>query len=369
MQLIGNLQRNLSRIVVFNRIFTFSLVVSLALYVFDIQASENLISQFLYGFSFIMVFFHFLLIEVIGQIIRRKTILTTDICSWLIHLVSISGVVVVTAATFCTGNLFIASFYTIPLIISCFFSQKNIKTLAISASLFLIAYEYSGIATKKVFISNIVDKDYASVIISLTMFCMVVLSTIVVSSLRQASHKTTILQSLATTDMLTGLINRRYFDRRLAEEMARSKRHKSRLSLALFDIDHFKSINDTYGHTIGDRILKELGELITQNTRECDIPARYGGEEFALILPETTQIEAFDLLERLRQLIESHTFNRDGIPISVTVSIGIAQFDSEFSQNEFIDQADASLYKAKRTGRNKVVYGTFTIPKLSLQKS
>jgi diguanylate cyclase (GGDEF)-like protein len=164
------------------------------------------------------------------------------------------------------------------------------------------------------------------------------------------------LQSIATTDALTGLVNRRQFDTRIASEMARAKRHKKELSLALFDIDNFKRINDYYGHPVGDRILHELGQMIAQNVRESDIAARYGGEEFALILPETRRLEAYELLERLRRLVEQHVFCLPDTPLSISVSIGLTQFEIyKHTSMEFIDEADKALYEAKHLGKNRVV--------------
>jgi diguanylate cyclase (GGDEF)-like protein len=164
------------------------------------------------------------------------------------------------------------------------------------------------------------------------------------------------LQSIATTDALTGLVNRRQFDTRIASEMARAKRHKKELSLALFDIDNFKRINDHYGHPVGDRILNELGQLIAQNIRESDIAARYGGEEFALILPETRRLEAYELLERLRRMVEQHVFCLPDTPLSISVSIGLTQFEIyKHTSMEFIDEADKALYEAKHLGKNRVV--------------
>ncbi|MDX2084226.1 MAG: GGDEF domain-containing protein [Candidatus Melainabacteria bacterium] len=164
------------------------------------------------------------------------------------------------------------------------------------------------------------------------------------------------LQSLASTDGLTGLINRRQFNQRLIGEISRARRHQTALSLALFDIDNFKKLNDFYGHPTGDRILRELGSLLAQNVRESDVAARYGGEEFALILPETRQMEAFDLLERLRGLIEKTVFCLPDNPLTLTVSVGITQLD--FRQDtsfEFVERADSALYEAKRYGKNVVI--------------
>lgn len=175
------------------------------------------------------------------------------------------------------------------------------------------------------------------------------------------------LQSLAATDGLTGLINRRQFNHQLHAEISRACRHNKPLSLALFDLDDFKKINDFYGHQVGDRILKELGLLIKNNIRESDIPARYGGEEFALILPETSQVEAYDTLERLRAMIERTVFCLPDNPITATISMGIAQLDFKHGTSfEIIEQADTALYEAKRQGKNRVVYGAVATPKIDI---
>lgn len=181
--------------------------------------------------------------------------------------------------------------------------------------------------------------------------------------------KANILHNMATTDALTGLINRREFNLRLTEEFARAKRHKSKLSLALFDIDFFKKINDNYGHPAGDAILQELGQLIIENTRACDVSARYGGEEFALILPETSLQKAFELMDRLRGLVEAKSFNKKSRPINATISIGVAQLDlSDSSPLGFCERADKALYKAKEGGRNRVENASMGIPKITLTR-
>lgn len=165
--------------------------------------------------------------------------------------------------------------------------------------------------------------------------------------------------TLALTDALTGLGNRRYFDETLSREMARTKRNASPLSLVLLDIDFFKKINDVYGHTTGDAVLKELASLMATNLRQCDWIARYGGEEYALILPDTPCLEALKLLERLRLLVEKQVFARDHSPMKITVSMGITQYDvKRHTLESFIEEADEALYEAKHHGRNQVrVYG------------
>jgi len=189
---------------------------------------------------------------------------------------------------------------------------------------------------------------------------------IVATVMRSTSNRVSKLQSLAATDGLTGLINRRQFNHQLDSEIARAKRYRSPLSLALFDIDDFKKINDFYGHPTGDRILQELGKLISGNVRESDISARYGGEEFALILPETGQIDAYELLERLRAMIEHTVFCLPDNPMTVSISVGVAQLDPEHAESyELIEKADAALYQAKKQGKNQVVYGVLTPPKVN----
>lgn len=368
MQILTNIQKNLAKIVLFNRIFAAAIFLILLVYFVQLNSEVNIISIVLLIFAALLLLFHVLIIELIGQILPKKDILTTDICKWFAKVAAISFSVVVTTSCLFTGNLYIASFYAIAIIIGSFLGDFGVKRIGAFAAIFVILFQHTGLAANEIFINNVVSYVPSSLIQAMSIGCIVILAGVILSSAKQSSQKTNILQSMATTDVLTGLLNRRYFDRRIIEEIARANRHKSNLSLALFDIDHFKQINDTYGHTVGDKILKELGEIILINTRESDIAARYGGEEFALILPETTQIEASELLERLRQLVENHTFFKDDIPIAVTISVGIAQCHPDYSTEDFIEQSDSALYRAKGTGRNRVVYGTFTTPKLNFQK-
>ncbi|WP_081949096.1 sensor domain-containing diguanylate cyclase [Litchfieldella xinjiangensis] len=160
------------------------------------------------------------------------------------------------------------------------------------------------------------------------------------------------LQALSDTDELTGLANRRKFMTRLDEEIARSNRHATPLSLVLLDLDHFKRINDTWGHLQGDQVLAELAALSLDSLREDDVIARLGGEEFALLLPLTPLVCCEPLAERLRRLIAEHDFR---LPQGrVTVSVGIAEHRVGESRETLIERADQSLYAAKRNGRNRV---------------
>lgn len=161
------------------------------------------------------------------------------------------------------------------------------------------------------------------------------------------------------TDPLTGLANRRHFERRLAEELARTRRYALPLSLALLDIDHFKQVNDAHGHQVGDRVLSGLGQRLLESVRESDVVARYGGEELVLLMPSTDEGGALALAERIRELVETTVFAGLGAgpeEIRCTVSIGFTHtHDAGCAAEELIRQADVALYHAKRTGRNRVV--------------
>ena len=161
------------------------------------------------------------------------------------------------------------------------------------------------------------------------------------------------LSEEAITDGLTGLYVHRYFKARLQEEVERARRYRHPLSLLLIDVDHFKKINDHYGHLAGDRILRELSKLWRDKIRLGDVLARYGGEEFAVILPETSELEALRAAENLR--VQTEGVEVDGL--RVTISVGVGFFDGserEFDCDRLIGRADRALYHAKRTGRNRV---------------
>lgn len=167
------------------------------------------------------------------------------------------------------------------------------------------------------------------------------------------------LYSLAITDSITKLYVHRYFQFRLEEEVARSRRYNSTISLLMCDIDHFKNVNDTYGHQQGDCILREVSRIIRKNVRNTDIACRYGGEEFAIILPETTQSDAKIVAERIRRDVAKCDFPSimpGQPPIHCSISIGVAGFPlNADNKDQLIQKADAALYKAKDGGRNQVV--------------
>ncbi|HEY7610023.1 MAG TPA: diguanylate cyclase [Alphaproteobacteria bacterium] len=168
------------------------------------------------------------------------------------------------------------------------------------------------------------------------------------------------LELLASTDPLTGVVNRRRFFHTAEAELYRARRYDRPLVLALVDIDHFKRINDTHGHAVGDDTLKTLAHAFANRLRRSDLFARFGGEEFVLLLPETQLGDGLRLCERLRQMVETIKLQIPGKsePFGFTVSIGVADLQHEGdSLNQLLARADAALYKAKRDGRNQVAYG------------
>ena len=160
---------------------------------------------------------------------------------------------------------------------------------------------------------------------------------------------------LSITDGLTKLYNSRYFKEMFEMEFERAKRFKKNLSMILLDIDHFKSINDTYGHLQGDSVLKEIGYILKQSVRKVDFVARYGGEEFTVLAIDTDIDNTCILAEKIRKQIEFHRFKAEKNPLKVTVSLGVASISEDVSNYlDLIKRADDSLYKAKEGGRNRV---------------
>jgi two-component system, cell cycle response regulator len=162
----------------------------------------------------------------------------------------------------------------------------------------------------------------------------------------------------ANTDRHTGCYNKTYFNNRIDLEVKKSKVIGTPLSLIIFDLDHFKNLNDNFGHDAGDYVLKEMASIIRSNgVRDLDIFARYGGEEFVILLPATNLRQAFDIAERLRSLLEAHQFIYDGQRLPVTASIGVADYRQGVTTGtELFKRADQAVYKAKNGGRNQVQF-------------
>lgn len=163
------------------------------------------------------------------------------------------------------------------------------------------------------------------------------------------------IYQMTITDGLTAIANARYMAEFLDREFARSRRYGRHLCVLLLDIDHFKQINDEYGHLTGDYVLREMAALISRRVRREELLARYGGEEFVLVLPETPSDGAVTYAERLREMIEVHEFSFEEHTLKVTVSIGVGAFDPNMGRpQDLLAAADEKLYEAKNAGRNAV---------------
>ncbi len=164
------------------------------------------------------------------------------------------------------------------------------------------------------------------------------------------------LEVVSRTDRLTKLFNRGYWEERLNEEFRRSRRTDSPASLILFDIDHFKRVNDNYGHPAGDQVLRRVAEVVRYTARATDIAGRYGGEEFGLLLIETSERGALMMAERLRRMVSAESIETDAGAISVTISLGVSELGAVVDNTKaWIECADQALYAAKRGGRDQVV--------------
>jgi diguanylate cyclase (GGDEF)-like protein len=165
------------------------------------------------------------------------------------------------------------------------------------------------------------------------------------------------MEMMATTDGLTGLFNHRCFQEKITEEMDRIKRYPENLSLLLMDIDHFKKFNDTYGHPIGDKVLKLTADIFSKSLRKVDFAARYGGEEFVAILVNTNKKGALKMGERIRKNIENEIINIDSKDMNITVTVGIATYPEDSKDKKgLINLADKALYYGKETGRNRCIH-------------
>ena len=179
----------------------------------------------------------------------------------------------------------------------------------------------------------------------------------------QALLKST--QHEADHDMLTGLFNRRVFYRVGNARLSEIDRHGDECSVLMLDLDHFKSVNDTHGHNVGDEVLKELAARLTEVARDSDLPARLGGEEFAVLLAKTNEQQALVFAERLRAGIADTPFMTEAGPLNITASMGVAQLDPQFKLDEIMATCDEALYRAKSQGRNRVVEASLPTAKMS----
>lgn len=168
----------------------------------------------------------------------------------------------------------------------------------------------------------------------------------------ELTEKNAQLKCVSITDKLTGAYNRHYLDKALSKQLALAQNHNRPLSIALFDLDYFKKVNDNFGHQIGDAVLKFFTDLVKNNIRSTDVFGRWGGEEFLLIFPETNKQNACILADRIRQCLEVHLFEAG---FKQTVSAGVVEVQANLTADQFLFLADKQLYLAKQTGRNKVM--------------
>lgn len=168
------------------------------------------------------------------------------------------------------------------------------------------------------------------------------------------SMRSKTLEHAAVTDGMTGMYNRRYFDEALIEYLVAFKRINKPIGMAVFDLDHFKAVNDTYGHDVGDEVLRRVSSCFQDFTRYHDVVARLGGEEFAILSPNITERQLFELSDRIRQAVSQLTVEAGNVTLRVTISVGLAVWDGREKGDELYRRADRHLYQAKRKGRNRV---------------
>jgi diguanylate cyclase (GGDEF)-like protein len=162
------------------------------------------------------------------------------------------------------------------------------------------------------------------------------------------------VKQLAYLDGLTGIFNRRYFETRITEEIERARRFGTELSLVMVDVDKFKSLNDSFGHLLGDEVLRQVSSLLSRQVRKIDVVCRYGGEEFVILLPQTSPEQAFHVADKLRRALEEWHF--PGVPTALTISGGVAVYPVHGdSRDTLVKAADAALYAAKEAGRNRIL--------------
>ncbi len=171
--------------------------------------------------------------------------------------------------------------------------------------------------------------------------------------------KNRVLAEVSARDALTGLYNRWYVMEKIESEMNRSLRHGSPVAVLMLDIDHFKRINDSFGHAAGDSVLRSFGQVLRESCRVYDVPGRYGGEEFCIVLPETRIGNTTVVAERIRERLASSRFDVGSDQVAITASIGIAGMDSPAEEgvvtsSALIERADRALYSAKHRGRNRI---------------
>lgn len=235
--------------------------------------------------------------------------------------------------------------------------RTTIVVINFLATILLLASEIYPLSEPVVILSDTMIRIFSSLSILTTLGSISIVYYFYSHNL-SLTHKE--LNYLAETDGLTNVFNRRTLYREGEKLFLYSKKYNRRFTFMIFDIDHFKNINDRYGHPVGDKVLIQLTELITENTRQHDIFSRYGGEEFALILKDTSTADNIRVAENLRKIVGKNDFViNDEIIIHLTMSIGVTEYSDKYSVfDELVRQADKALYQAKEEGRNRIVFSS-----------
>ncbi|MBB4842515.1 diguanylate cyclase (GGDEF)-like protein [Paucibacter oligotrophus] len=191
--------------------------------------------------------------------------------------------------------------------------------------------------------------------VAMVISCVLIVAFLMIQAEYSAVKKEAELQLMASTDLLTQLPNLRAFRQNYSREVARARREDSPLIVGMLDVDHFKRINDVYGHPVGDHVLRLLAQVLSEQLRASDLVARVGGEEFALLMPQTELEQAQQICERLRITVSRHRFGTVSQPLAISISIGLARLEPGDDEERVLRAADKALYQAKNEGRNRVV--------------
>jgi diguanylate cyclase (GGDEF)-like protein len=263
---------------------------------------------------------------------RERVIIALLLCAAIFYLD------MVTSATFLAAALYIpvaALFYAIP-----------------NPSLFVGYCTLCGALSAVAAISDFAEDDFVNFAFNrgAVMFVLCVISVL----LYRNNRSTEVLRRLATTDPLTGAFNRRHFMELMNREQRRADRYNTIYSILMIDIDHFKEINDSFGHQMGDEAIRAMADACRRATRPTDLVARYGGEEFIITLTHTDQAGAVRVAERLREAVYLIALPTEKGALSFTISVGISTYVKKIAVDKLIGRADQALYKAKQAGRNRV---------------
>jgi diguanylate cyclase (GGDEF)-like protein len=264
--------------------------------------------------------------------LRERIVAALVLCGGIFYLDS------VTAATFLAAALYIpvaAIFY-------------GVRSPSVFLGFCVICTALSAGAS----LSDFDEADFINFAINRGLITLVLYSTCLLIYRNNCSSE--VLRRLATTDSLTGAFNRRYFMELMAREQRRADRYETIYTILMIDIDHFKRVNDTYGHQVGDRAIRAMADACKHATRPTDIVARYGGEEFVVTLTHTDQAGALKVAERLREAVSQIAIPTEREALTFTVSVGVGTYRTRSSIDEIIGRADQALYRAKTAGRNRV---------------